>query len=75
MNEVMKEWTSASKQQEYPLEITNTKEDIRLEQMKIKIKIAALEWDYFVPKDQFKSLMCVDRSLRGDTKKGKLIDE
>ena len=40
----MKGWTSSSKQQEDPLERTNTKEYIRIEQMKRKVKISALEW-------------------------------
>ena len=43
MNEEVKGWTYSSKQQETLLEPTNTKEDIRLEQMKRKVKRAALE--------------------------------
>ena len=43
--------------------------------MKRKVKIAALEWDDFVLQEQLKYLMCVDRSLCGDPKKDKLIDE
>ena len=70
----MKWWTSSSKQQESPPEIINTKDDIRLEQMKRKVKIAALEWDDLVLQEQLKSLMYVDRSLRGDPRKYMLID-
>ena len=43
--------------------------------MKRKVKIAALEWDDFVLQYQLKLFMCIDRSLRGDPKKDKLIDE
>ena len=43
--------------------------------MKINVKISALEWDDFMLQEQFKSLMYVDRSLRGDPKKYKLIYE
>ena len=42
---------------------------------KNKVKISALEWDDFVLQAQLKSFMYVDHSLRGDTKKYKLIDE
>ena len=52
-----------------------TKEEIRLEQMKIKVKRADLQWDYFVLQEQLKSLMYVERSLRGDKMKGNLTDE
>ena len=48
INREVKVWTSSSKQQEAPPEPTNTKEEIRLEHMKIKVKRAALEWDDFV---------------------------
>ena len=48
INEEAKGWTYSLNQQEAPLEPTNTKEDICLEQMKIKLKISALEWDYSV---------------------------
>ena len=48
MNKEVKLWTSLSKQQEALPEPTNTKEEIRLEQMKRKVKIAVLEWDDFV---------------------------
>ena len=48
MNEKVRVWTSSSKQQESPPEIPNTKEGIRLEQIKRKVKRAALEWDDFV---------------------------
>ena len=43
--------------------------------MKRKVKRAALEWDDFVLQEQFKSLIYVDRSLRGDPKKDRFIDE
>ena len=54
MNEGVKIWTSSSKKQEAPPEPTNTKEDIRLEQIKINVKIAALEWDDFVLQEYLK---------------------
>ena len=60
---------------ESPPEITNTKEEIYLEQMKRKLKRAALEWGDFVLQEQLKYLMYVDRSLLGDPMKDKLIDE
>ena len=37
--------------------------------------MVAIEWDDFVLQGQLKSLICVDRSLGGDPKKYKLIDE
>ena len=43
--------------------------------MKQKLEKAALGWDYFVLQEQLKSVMCVDRSLRGDPKEDKLIYE
>ena len=42
MNKEVTGWTSLSKQQESPPQITKTKEDICLKQMKIKVKRAAL---------------------------------
>ena len=48
INEEVKGWISSSKQQEDPPEPTNTKDHIRLEHMKIRVKRAALEWDDFV---------------------------
>ena len=54
MNEEVKGWTYSSKQQESPPEPTNTKEDICLEQMKIKLKRSALEWDDLVLREQLK---------------------
>ena len=63
------------KKQEYPPERTNTKEDNRLERTKRKLKVSALEWGDFVLQAQLKSFMYVDRSLRGDLRKDKLIDE
>ena len=42
INEEVKGWTSSSKQQEAPPEPTNTKEEIHLEHMKIKVKIPTL---------------------------------
>ena len=71
----MKGWTSSSKQQEYPLERTKTKEKTRFEGKKRKLKISALEGYDFVLQAQLKSFMYVDPSLRGDPKKDKLIDE
>ena len=35
-------------------ERTNTKEETRLEQTKRKLKISALEWDYFILQNQLK---------------------
>ena len=43
--------------------------------MKRKVKISALEWDDFVLQEQLKSLMYADRSLSGDPRKDKFIDE
>ena len=57
INEEVKGWTYLSKRQEAPPEPTNTKEEIRLECMKRKVKIAALEWDDFVLQKQLKFLM------------------
>ena len=48
INEEVKGRTSSSKQEEVPIELNNTKMEIRLEKFKIKIKRAALEWDDFV---------------------------
>ena len=42
MNEEVKGWTSSSKQQEAPPEPAKKKEEIHLEQMKRKVKRAAL---------------------------------
>ena len=66
MNKEVKGWTSLSKQQESPPEITNNKEDIHLEQMKRKVKRVALEWDDFVLQEHLKYLMYIQSSLRGD---------
>ena len=63
------------KKQESPTEPTKNEEEIHLEQMKIKVKTAALEWDDFLLQENLKSLIYVDRSLRGDSRKDKLIDE
>ena len=43
--------------------------------MKIKIEKAALKWDGFLPQEHLRYLMYVDRSLCGDPKMDKLIDE
>ena len=75
MNEEVKGWTSSPTQQESPQEITKIKEEICLEQMKRKVKRASLEWDDLVLQEQLKSVMHVDRSLRSDKMKDKLIDE
>ena len=71
----MKGWTSSSNQQEYPLERTKTKEENLLERTKIELRQAVLEWDGLDIQAQLKSYMYVDRSLRGDPKKEKFIDE
>ena len=55
MNKEVKGWTSSSKQQEAPQELTNTKEEICLEQTKRKVKTSALEWDDYVLQEQLKS--------------------
>ena len=75
INKEVKGWTYSSKQQEALPEPTKTKEEIRLECMKIKVKGVVLEWDGFVFQDQLKYLMYVDRSLCDHTKKDKWIDE
>ena len=49
------------KKQESPTERTKNEDEIHLEQMKIKVKTAALEWDDFVLQEQLKYLMYVDR--------------
>ena len=67
----MKGCTYLSKQQETPPKQKNTKG----EQMKRKVKRVSLEWDYFVLQEQLKSLMYVERSLRGDPKKDNFIGE
>ena len=43
--------------------------------MKIRVKIAVIEWDDFVLQEQLKFLMYVDRSFCGDLNKDTLIDE
>ena len=43
--------------------------------MKINVKRVALEWDDSMLQEQLKSLMYIDRSLRGDPIKDMLIDE
>ena len=43
MNKEVKGCKSSSKQQESPPKLTNTKDDIRLEQIKRMVKIAALK--------------------------------
>ena len=75
IKEEVKGWTSSSKQQEATPEPTNTKEDIHLEHMKIKVKRAALEWYGLVIQEQLKSLMYVDHSSHGHPNKDKFIDE
>ena len=71
----MNESTSSPKQQEAPPEPTNTKDNIFLEHMKIKVKSAALEWYDLVLHDQLKSLMCVDQLSQGDPNMDSFIDE
>ena len=46
MNKEVKGWTSSQKKQAPP-KPTKTKEDIRFEHMKRKVKRASLEWDDF----------------------------
>ena len=46
-----------------------------MEQMKIELKRASLEWDNLMLQEQLKSLIYVDLSLRGDPKKYKFIYE
>ena len=75
INKEVKVWTSSSKQQEDIPELTKTKEDIRLEQMKRKVRRVALEYDDFLLQEHLKSLMYVDLSSSGDPNKDKLIDE
>ena len=53
----MKGWTSSSNQQEYPPEITNTKDENSLEMTKIKLKQAALEWDDLDLQAELKSFL------------------
>ena len=48
VNEEVKGWTSSSQKQEAPPEPTMTKYYIRLEQMKIKVEVAALESNDFL---------------------------
>ena len=43
--------------------------------MKQKVLKTALEWDDSMLQEQSKSLMYVDRSLRGDPNKDKIIDK
>ena len=71
----MKVLTSSPKQQEDPPKITETKEEIRLKQMKRRVKRAYLEWNDSVLQGQLKSLMYTDRSLCDYPKKDKLINE
>ena len=57
INEKVKGWKSSSKQQEYPPEIKNTKENTCLEMTTRKLKRSALEWDDFMLQYQLKSFM------------------
>ena len=75
INEKMKGCTSSSNHHEYHPEITKTKEENSLERTKRKLKQEALEWDDLDIQAQLKSFMYVDRSLRGDPKKDKLINQ
>ena len=65
----MKGLKSSSKQQEAPPETTNTKEEIRSEEIKLKVEKDAFGWDDFVLQEELKSLMYVDRLLSGYPKK------
>ena len=71
----MRGWKSSSKNPECPPERTKTKEENPLENTKRKLKRAALEWDDLDMQAELKYFIYVDRSLRGDAKKEKLIDE
>ena len=71
----MRGWTSSSKNPECPPERTKTKEENHLENTKRKLNQATLEWDDLDMQAELKSFMHVDRSLRGDARKEKLIDE
>ena len=63
--EGVKGWTSLSKQKEGSQKPTNIKDKVSLEQMKINVKRAALEWDDLVLQEQLKYFMYVDQTLRG----------
>ena len=54
---------------------TKTKKENRLEKMKRELKQAVLEWGDLDIQAELKSFMYVDRSLIGDPRKDKLIDE
>ena len=69
----MRGWTSSSKNPECPPKTTKTKEENRLENSKIKLKRAALEWDDLDMQAELKSFLYVDRLLLA--KKDKLIYE
>ena len=71
----MKGWTSSSKKLESHPEPINTKEEIILEDMKRKVERADLKWDDLMLQEKLKYSMYVERSLRDDPKKEKLIDE
>ena len=71
----MKGWTSTFKKQEYPPKRTNNKDENNLESTKRKLKQAVLEWDDLDIQAELKSFLYVDRSLRGDPRKYKFIDE
>ena len=60
LNEEVKGWTLSPEKQEHSLEPTNTKEDIRLEEIKQKVEKSALEWDDLVLQEQLKYLIYVD---------------
>ena len=72
-NEEVSGWTFSSKNPECPPETTKTKEENSLENPKIMLEQAALEWDDLYMQSDLISFLYVDCSLRA--KKDKLIDE
>ena len=69
----MRGWKSSSKNPECPPETTKMKEENCLENSKIKLKQATLEWSDLDMRAGLKSFMYLDRSLQA--KKDKLIYE
>jgi hypothetical protein len=51
------------------------KENARIQSIKRKMAMAAIEWDDFVLQEDWKSLIYVNRSLRGEPQDDKLIEE
>ena len=65
----MRGWTSPSKNPECPPETTKTKEENRLENSKIKLKQAALEWDDLDMQPELRCFLYVQLSLRANKDK------